>query len=85
MIGLSRRRVLSALVTLWQSTVPQKLLGRVTAVYRTITRGGRPLGALLGGIVATTFSLQSAFIVLGIATALLVLPLALVLRHSETD
>ncbi|MBG6192270.1 MFS family permease [Arthrobacter sp. CAN_A212] len=72
-------------ITLRQSTVPQELLGRVTAVYRTITRGGRPLGALLGGIIATTFSLQSAFIALGIATALLVLPLALVLRHTETD
>lgn len=72
-------------ITLRQTTVPHELLGRVTAVYRTITRGGRPLGALFGGIIATTFGLQSAFVALGIATALLVLPLALVLRHTETD
>lgn len=72
-------------ITLRQSTVPRELLGRVTAVYRTITRGGRPLGALLGGVVATTFSLQSAFITLGIATALLVLPLAASTRREGTD
>lgn len=72
-------------ITLRQTTVPRELLGRVTAVYRTITRGGRPLGALIGGIIAASFSLQSAFIVLGVATAILVLPLALALRNMEPE
>lgn len=70
-------------VTLRQATTPRRLLGRVTGVYRTVTRGGRPLGALLGGALGTTIGLQPSFLVLGIATALLLVPLALLLKEPS--
>lgn len=72
-------------ITLRQTSVPSHLLGRVTAVYRTITRGGRPLGALLGGVAASTIGLQSTFLLLGAVTALLIIPLGVVVTRGERN
>ncbi|NJC21080.1 MFS family permease [Arthrobacter pigmenti] len=69
-------------VTLRQSTVPRELLGRVTAVYRTITRGGRPVGALLGGVVASAIGLQGTFVAVGVVAGLLTIPLAVTIRRE---
>lgn len=64
-------------ITARQIVTPHHVLGRVTAAYRAITRGGRTLGALLGGFVASTASHQLIFFccaltIVGIAAALLV-------------
>ncbi|WP_415954261.1 MFS transporter [Streptomyces sp. KLOTTS4A1] len=39
--------------TLMQERSPREMLGRISAAYRTLAVAGAPLGALLGGAVAT--------------------------------
>jgi len=48
-------------VSLRQRIVPDHLLGRVNAGYRLVAWGTMPLGAGLGGIVASQLSLTAAF------------------------
>lgn len=48
------------LVTTRQKLIPDHLLGRVTSVYRLISRGATPLGALTGGAIAAAASLPAA-------------------------
>ncbi|MGP4009004.1 MFS transporter [Streptomyces sp. 4N124] len=62
--------------TLMQQRSPAELLGRVSSAFRTVGVAGAPLGALLGGAVATTWGLNTpallaaAFFVLSV-TALI--------------
>lgn len=62
--------------TLMQQRSPAALLGRVAAAFRTLAYAGVPLGALLGGAVATAWGLNTpplltaAFFVLAV-TALI--------------
>lgn len=49
-------------VSIRQRIVPDHLLGRVNAGYRLVAWGTMPLGAALGGIVATTYGLTTALI-----------------------
>ncbi|MDX3688933.1 MFS transporter [Streptomyces europaeiscabiei] len=59
--------------TLMQQRVPVDLLGRVGSAFRTVGVAGAPLGALLGGVVATVRGantpvfLAAAFFVLSVA------------------
>lgn len=46
-------------VTLLQERTPAALLGRVSAANRTLSTAGAPLGALLGGSVATAWGLNT--------------------------
>ncbi|WP_244809128.1 MFS transporter [Streptomyces sp. So13.3] len=46
-------------VTLMQERTPAALLGRVSAANRTLSTAGAPLGALLGGAVATAWGLNT--------------------------
>ncbi|MDJ0374294.1 MFS transporter [Streptomyces sp. H10-C2] len=46
-------------VTLVQERTPPALLGRVSAANRTLSIAGAPLGALLGGAVATAWGLNT--------------------------
>ncbi|MEE6256868.1 MFS transporter [Plantactinospora sonchi] len=41
------------------ATIPERLLGRVTGVKRTINYGIRPVGALLGGTLGTVLDVRS--------------------------
>ncbi|MFI6928911.1 MFS transporter [Streptomyces sp. NPDC050287] len=60
--------------TLMQERAPAEMLGRVSAAFRTLAVAGAPLGALLGGAVATAWGLNSppllaaAFFVLSVAS-----------------
>lgn len=61
-------------VSLRQSIVPDRLLGRVNSVYRLLAWGTMPVGAALGGFLGANFGLRSAYfvsaalmIVLGVA------------------
>lgn len=45
-----------------QSATPDRLLGRVMSAYRFIAYGSFPLGAMLGGWLATRFTLASTFV-----------------------
>lgn len=49
-------------VSIRQRIVPDELLGRVNAGYRLVAWGTMPLGAALGGIIATNYSLTTALI-----------------------
>jgi MFS family permease len=46
--------------TLFQSMTPNRMLGRATAVVRTIVWGVIPLGTLLGGVVAEVIGVREA-------------------------
>ena len=61
-------------VSLRQSIVPEHLLGRVNSVYRLLAWGTMPVGAGVGGLLATWFGLRGPFLVGG--ACLLLLPLA---------
>jgi MFS family permease len=51
-----------AAVSLRHRLVPAHVLGRVVAVWRTSVLGAGALGALLGGVLASTAGLQSPFV-----------------------
>ncbi|MGW7458791.1 MFS transporter [Streptomyces sp. NPDC054797] len=64
-------------VTLRQQIVPNELMGRVTAAYRSVAVGAFTVGGIVGGLVAKFFGIPAAFYVGGTAmavTALAVLP-----------
>ncbi|WP_405994093.1 MFS transporter [Streptomyces sp. NBC_00986] len=45
--------------TLMQQRTPADMLGRVSSAFRTLATAGAPLGALLGGAVATAWGLNT--------------------------
>ncbi|SFF51578.1 Predicted arabinose efflux permease, MFS family [Actinacidiphila alni] len=49
--------------TVRQSIVPAELMGRVTAVTRLLAVSAAPLGALLGGFLASSYGLRAPFLV----------------------
>ena len=49
--------------SLRQAVTPDRLLGRVVASYRVIGLGGVPLGALIGGVIASFTGIRSVFAV----------------------
>jgi MFS family permease len=48
-----------------QSIVPNEMLGRVHATFRTASYGAIPLGALAGGWIASAYGLRAPFFVGG--------------------
>ena len=54
-------------VSLRQSIVPDHLLGRVNSAYRLLAWGTMPVGAVLGGLLASWFGLRAPFLVGGAA------------------
>ncbi|WP_290862878.1 MFS transporter [Hamadaea sp.] len=62
--------------TLRQASVPDELLGRVTAAYRLIVLGVVPLGALAGGLLGRGLGLRAPFVIAAAGLALAALLLA---------
>jgi MFS family permease len=62
-------------VSLRQRITPDRLLGRLNSAYRLLAWGTRPLGALAGGLLAEAVGLRDVFLVMGVATLLLVVML----------
>ena len=60
-----------------QAITPERLQGRMNSVMRFIVWGVMPLGALLGGALASWFSLRTAIWVGAIGMSLAVLPVLL--------
>jgi len=58
-------------VSLRQSIVPDRLLGRVNSVYRLLAWGTMPVGAALGGFLGKAFGLRSAYFVAAAMMAIL--------------
>ena len=57
--------VIIVLTSMRQSIVPGRLLGRATASMRMVTFGALPLGALIGGWIASVSDLRVPFLVGG--------------------
>ena len=53
-------------VSLRQAIIPDELLGRVNSVYRFLGWGMMPIGAALGGLVASAFGLRSLYWIGGV-------------------
>ncbi len=51
--------------TLRQQITPTRLLGRMNAVYRTVSWGVVPFGAAFGGLVARWLGLRAPFVIAG--------------------
>lgn len=68
-------------VSLRQRMAPGALLGRVNSVYRLLAWGTRPLGAAAGGLLAQLLGVQTMFVVMGLLTLTLLVPL---LRINDT-
>lgn len=62
--------------TLRQATVPDHLLGRVTAAYRLVVLGAVPVGAALGGLSGAQLGLRAPFLISGAGLALSAVALA---------
>lgn len=67
-------------VSLRQQVIPPELFGRVNSVYRWFGWGTIPIGAVLGGQVATHFGLRSTYFVGG---AFVVLAILVLLPHLD--
>lgn len=61
-------------ITVRQEVIPDRLLGRVTGAYRVLGVGTGPLGAVVGGVLASSFGLRAPFIVAAVINALCVVP-----------
>ena len=61
-------------VSLRQAITPQRIQGRMNSVMRFIVWGTIPLGALLGGVLATTIGVKETLIVGGLGSCLAFLP-----------
>lgn len=48
-------------VTLRQQIVPRQLFGRVNSIYRWISTGAMPLGALFGAVLASAYGLRAPY------------------------
>jgi MFS family permease len=64
-------------VTLRQSVTPDRLQGRTVGAIRTVVWGVTPLGALLGGALASIAGLRATFWIVAIGTAAAALPILL--------
>ncbi|MGH2757023.1 MAG: MFS transporter [Actinomycetota bacterium] len=65
-------------VSMRQTIIPDRLLGRVNSVYRLFGWGSMPVGAALGGFLASVFGLRAPYFVMagGLAVmALITIPL----------
>ncbi|MCY7298096.1 MAG: MFS transporter, partial [Ilumatobacteraceae bacterium] len=68
-------------VSLRQQLVPTHLFGRVNSIYRWISTGAMPLGALFGGVLASAYGLRAPYFA---AAGLLILAsAAVVLRMTS--
>jgi MFS family permease len=70
-------------VTMRQRETPDKLLGRITSLYRTVFHGSETLGALGGGAIAAVAGVRATMLVGAIPIAATVILLAW--HHRDAD
>lgn len=58
-------------VSMRQTIIPDRLLGRVNSVYRLFGWGSMPIGAALGGFLGTVFGLRAPYFVMAAVLALM--------------
>lgn len=72
-------------ITLRQAAIPDHLLGRVASAYRLVALGALPVGALLGGVVASVLGVRAPFYLGAGCLALMAVALAPVLTTKALD
>jgi MFS family permease len=60
-LGAASTYVTTAVVSARQMRVPDRLLGRVVSAFRLFGNGASPIGAMLGGIIASAYGLRAPF------------------------
>jgi predicted MFS family arabinose efflux permease len=70
-------------VTMRQRQVPDGLLGRVTSLYGTVTRGAEALGAIGGGVVAAAAGIRAPMLAGAVPMAAVTVVLAWRYRHGH--
>ncbi|HEV3471667.1 MAG TPA: MFS transporter [Actinomycetota bacterium] len=60
-------------VSMRQTIIPDRLLGRVNSVYRLFGWGSMPIGAALGGFLGTVFGLRAPYFVMAAVLAVMAL------------
>ncbi|MFE7524295.1 MFS transporter [Kitasatospora sp. NPDC057542] len=70
-------------VSLRQTIIPDRMLGRATGVYRLFAWGAMPLGALVFGRVSASAGPRAAFALGGVVTLLTCLPIAYALLRDS--
>jgi predicted MFS family arabinose efflux permease len=68
-----------------QALVPNRLLGRTSAVVVVVALGGQVVGSLMGGAIGQAFGLRAALLVGTLGTSLCVLPAVLSPLRSLRD
>lgn len=68
-----------------QEVTPDRLLGRVVASYRMVGLAGIPIGAVVGGTVATVAGIRSVFAVAAGFGAVAIVLLARAVRHVPAN
>jgi MFS family permease len=58
-------------ISLRQAIIPDRLLGRVSSVYRLVGLGTMPIGALIGGLLASAFTLRVPYLVMAAGLAIM--------------
>lgn len=72
-------------VSLRQTIIPDRLLGRVNSVYRFLGWGSMPLGSLAGGAAAALWGVRTTFVLSGVLMAVPIVVLGAVVRSREID
>jgi MFS family permease len=72
-------------VSLRQTIIPDRLLGRVNSVYRFLGWGSMPLGSLAGGAVAALWGVRTTFVLAGLLMAVPIVLVGRVVRTEEID
>lgn len=70
-------------ITVRQTAIPNELLGRVTSVYRLLAVGVMPVGALIGGLLASVAGLTAPFWMAAAGLLLLAIVTAPIVRTSR--
>lgn len=70
-------------MSLRQMVIPEALLGRTLAAYRMVIWGGIPVGALAGGLLASSASIATVFVLAGCAQFPVIVWLGYLLRRHR--
>lgn len=72
-------------VSLRQTIIPDALLGRVNSVYRFLGWGSMPIGAFIGGVVASVAGLRAPFLAAGVVMAIVLVPASRVVTSRAIE
>jgi MFS family permease len=70
-------------VSLRQSIIPDRLLGRVNSVYRLLAYGMMPIGAALGGLLADAFGLRAPYYVAAVVLGIMAIAALPVVNNAS--